>query len=426
MSTSDSPRILAESEVDKVWSGHVVGFCLYTCPPYQFAAYYNSERRMTIARRKLDETDWARIYLPENLLWDSHNSVTLALDNDNCVHVSGNMHVDPLVYFRSEKPFDIESLARYAMVGEREQRCTYPVFQRGPGGKFLFLYRDGQSGNGDQIYNIYDEASKKWSRLLDSPLTYGEDKMNAYFNGPKLGPDGRYHLCWVWRDEFGCETNHDPCYARSADLVHWENSEGKPYTLPITLETAEIIDPIPAKGGVINGNVVLGFDSQKRPVVTYHKYDAAGNTQVFDARYENGKWETHQISDWDYRWDFSGGGTINFEVKLSGVSPAGNGRLKQTFTHSKKGSGGWFVDEATLKPLGSLPQDDASTTFPQEMTKKQSSFPGVEIRRAADSGSSGAPGVSYVMQWETLGSNRDKPIKGPIPEPSALRIFKIQ
>ena len=54
---------------------------------------------------------------------------------------------------------------------------------------------------------------------------------------------------------------------------------------------------------MINNNTKVGFDSQNRPVVAYHKFDAAGNTQLYNARVEGGKWVTHQTSNWNYRWN---------------------------------------------------------------------------------------------------------------------------
>ncbi|MCA9434001.1 MAG: BNR-4 repeat-containing protein, partial [Candidatus Omnitrophica bacterium] len=93
------------------------------------------------------------------------------------------------------------------------------------------------------------------------------------------GPDGVYHLCWVWRDTPDCETNHTLSYARSSDLVHWENSDETPIKLPMTLETAEVVDPVPPGGGILNGNTKIGFDHEGRAVISYHKNDEEGNTQ---------------------------------------------------------------------------------------------------------------------------------------------------
>ena len=49
------PRILEVLEIERVWAGHRVGFCLLTHGDHQFAAYYDAERRMTVAGRKLGE-----------------------------------------------------------------------------------------------------------------------------------------------------------------------------------------------------------------------------------------------------------------------------------------------------------------------------------------------------------------------------------
>ena len=47
--------------------------------------------------------------------------MTLVVDRANHLHVAGNMHNVPLVYFRSDKPLDASSLRRVSkMTGERE------------------------------------------------------------------------------------------------------------------------------------------------------------------------------------------------------------------------------------------------------------------------------------------------------------------
>jgi len=424
VSGADMPAIVETIDVAPVWAGHTVGFCLLTHGDRQFAAYYDAERRMTVAARSVGEKAWHTVVLPENVVWDSHNYITMTIDDDDYIHLSGNMHCVPLKYYRTEKPLDINTFASAAMVGEREDRATYPVFMRGNNNELIFTYRDGSSGNGDQIYNVYDLETKTWRRLLDEPLTSGQGKMNAYLNGPSKGSDGFWHLVWIWRDHGGCESNHDISYARSPDLVHWETSRGEALTLPITIENVDIVDPVPVKGGAINGNVKLGFDSQKRPVVSYHKYDEAGNTQIYNARCEDGTWKIYQTSDWTYRWDFSGGGAIPFELGLSGVSPRGEGTLKQSYSHSQYPSSTWLLDEATLKPVGTV--KESRTALPSELKKITSDFPGITIRRANDRGRCDEANAWYVMQWETLGPNRDRPREGALPEPSMLRVYKLK
>jgi hypothetical protein len=401
-----------------------VGFYLLTQAPTQYVVYYDQQRRMIVAARDLSSGRWKRKVLDSALGWDSHNYVTMAVDRSGHLHLSGNMHGDPLVYFRSEKPGDIHTLTRVpAMVGQREQRCTYPRFLRGPHDELVYTYRDGGSGRGARLYNVYDEPSRTWRRLLDTPLLDGRGLMNAYPAGPQKGPDGYYHMCWVWRDTPDCSTNHDVCYARSSNLVRWETAAGDPVDLPITIDTrGVVVDPVPAKGGVINGNTRVGFDSDRRPIVSYHKFDSGGNTQIYNARFEGDRWRIYQASDWDYRWYFEGGGSIHFEIRVSPVRSGADGTLSQHYSHPKYGSGVWRLDAATLKPVGELPK---APTWPEGLRGPQSEYPGMRVKWQADSGRSDRPGTRYVLRWETLGPNRDRP-RADVPPPSMLTLYQLE
>src|SRR5437763_1726114 len=113
------------------------------------------------------------------------------------------------------------------------------------------------------------------------------------------------------------QLDHDDVRPRRLPAPERQHACGaaEPLALPITLATAEIIDRVPVHGGMINGNTKIGFDGQGRVVVTYHKFDSRGFTQIINARRERGGWKIYQTSDWDYRWDFSGGGSIPFEIR---------------------------------------------------------------------------------------------------------------
>lgn len=308
--------------IDKVWSGHPVPFALLTERGHQFIAYYDAERRITVTGRKLGETNWTRVH-PEGVPvpsrgrrsnvtgWDSHNSLQLALDRDGCLHLSGNMHADPLVYYRTRQPFDLATLERIDRItGEREQRATYPSFFKNAAGDLLFKYRDGGSGNGSDLYNLYDSATRTWRRLFDGPLLDGENERSAYGTGPRRGPDGLYHMVWMWRDTPDAMSNHTLSYARSRDLLNWENSAGKPIARPITMANAEVIDAAQPEQGFVNMTYALGWDAQQRPVAAYHRYDTNGHSQIFIARADGqGQWQTRQLSHWDFRWEFRGPGS---------------------------------------------------------------------------------------------------------------------
>jgi hypothetical protein len=63
--------------------------------------------------------------------------------------------------------------------------------------------------------------------------------------------------------------------------------------------------------------------------------------------------------------------------------------------------------------------------LPRELRKIESDFPGMEIRIASGQGACGTPGVRYLLRWETLGANRDRPRQAPFPAPSTLRLYKL-
>jgi len=50
--------------IDRVWSGHPVGFALLTERGHQFIAYYDATRRLTVAGRALGEAHWTRVQPP--------------------------------------------------------------------------------------------------------------------------------------------------------------------------------------------------------------------------------------------------------------------------------------------------------------------------------------------------------------------------
>jgi hypothetical protein len=207
-------RLAETIEIDKVPSWFRVGFCLLSHESDQYVAYYNDQHQMMVASRQLGQQAWQKVELPSKIGWDSHNYVTMAVDSGGYLHLSGNMHVAPLVYFRTREPGDIRTFEKRAMTGEDERQCTYPRFLRDAEGQLLFSYRSGRSGNGKRIYNRYDVATQTWSRFLNTPLFDGQGKRNAYPVGPIAGRNGDFHVAWVWRDSPDCATNHDLSFAR--------------------------------------------------------------------------------------------------------------------------------------------------------------------------------------------------------------------
>jgi BNR repeat-containing family member len=412
-------------EISKVPSGFPVGFSLLTTSNRQYAAYYDVNRNMVVAARPLDSTEWIYQILPTKIEWDSHNYVTMALDGTGHLHVSGNMHCVPLIYFRTEKEGDITSLKAATMTGELEDRVTYPRFFEDNEGRLVFTYRHGGSGNGINIYNRYDTENKTWSRLIDAPLFDGEGKRNAYPIGPSRGPDGWFHVHWVWRDTPDCSTNQHLSYARSRDLIHWESAFGGKVDLPIRFDQAGlVVDPIPAGGGIINGGHRMDFDSDHKPVLAYHKSDENGNMQIYAARPEGGTWKRVVLTKWGHPVSFAGNGSMGFiGIRITGFEKAEPDVLSVGYRHKDHGSGSISFDARTLSLL--VKQAPQSNDLPPALRKVESDFPGMEIRHASDSGACATPGVRYLLQWETLEANRDRPREPPLPAPSTLRLYKL-
>lgn len=415
-------------DVAEVLSEFRVGFSLLTTPARQYVAYYDPKRRMTVASRPLDREQWTYQTLPSKIGWDSHNYITMAVDSDGHLHVTGNLHADPLIYFRTEKPGDISSLKAAPMVGKLENRMTYPKFLTDHNGRLIFMYRHGGSGNGIRIFNRYDPATQSWSRLYDKPLFDGEGKRNAYPNGPTRGPDGWFHVHWVWRHSPDCATNHQLSYMRSRDMVHWESAFGDPVNLPIRIDQKSlIVDPIPSGGGIINGGHRMVFDANQRPILAYHKSDEQGNMQIYLARPHEGKWQRKVITQWEHPVPFSGNGSMGFiGIRIQDFRLLAPDVLAISFRHKDYGNGTIQVD---AQSFGSVEQPLSVTPeLPRSLSHVASDFPGMEIQRAHDlaiGAANAANGVRYLLQWETLGPNRDRPRKPPLPEPSTLRLYKL-
>lgn len=432
--TQFTESIIQTIKIDSVWAGHPVGFCLYTHENRQYIAYYNAERRTVVGQRNLEEEAFQLYVLPATdretaggtstiVGWDSHDFLTLGIDKDGFIHLSGNVHVNPLTYFRSTLPNDISMMEQvFEMVGTEEQRTTYPHFMLTKEGELLYHYRDGGSGNGNEIYNIYSCETKTWKRLLDAPLTDGQGLMNAYQTQPTLMKDGWYHMYWVWRDTPDCSTNHDLSYMKSPDLKNWYNAYGEQIKMPATLdEKSLIVDPIPPKGGIINLAAKMVLDDKNQPVFVYHKYDEKGNIQFYSAHLQNKIWEYKQITDWDYRWEFSGNGSINTEVNVGDFKKREDGYYEVDYWHVKYGNGTILLNDKFENIGKVLKSEPISASLEVE-----GDFPGLLIQTSEDIGDSKEEGTRYKLKWETIQRHRDRAPEKPWPGPSQLYLYKLK
>ena len=395
--------------VDRIWTGHQVPFALVVTEERIYVGYYDAARQLSIASRPRNASGWSYAKLPSWVGWDSHNGIAMAVDAAGQLHVAANMHNDPLVYFRTTGAGDVRTLTRVPVMVDApsERSMTYPLFLMDAGGRLIFKYRDGGSGRGREIYNVLD--GNGWKRRLDAPLADGEGKSSAYFVGPAPGPDGWFHLIWVWRDSPDAATNHDLSYARSRDLVHWERSDGTALSLPIRPGDAEIVDPVPVRGGMINNNTMPGFDAAGRPLIAFHKFDAAGNTQIFMARREAAGWRIVQASAWKgFRWDFGGMGSLDFRLRVG--APAAEGKTLRVPVVRDGKPIDLLLDGETLARIDERP----GVTLADRLAARIAVPAGMQLNTVED-----ASGIAIA--WATLPPNRDMP-REDVPGAQMLRL----
>jgi len=305
----------------------------------QYTAFYDGQSRVVLARRKLGSTDWdLRITPYTGNTGDAHNAISIAVDGRGFLHISWDHHNHPLRYARSVSPGSLEVTGKLAMTGKNEDRVCYPEFYNLDDGGFVFMYRSGGSGNGDTLLNRYDAKTQRWS-VLQHPLISGEGQRNAYPNQIAIDRRGVWHLSWNWRVTGGVQTNHDICYARSADRGKtWTRSTGEPYTLPITEATAEIAQPIPQNSDLINHTTTVA-DSKGRPIIaTYWRPADAEVVQFHIIRHDGTKWRTSQVGQRTMPFHLAGGGTRRLPICRPKLAIDPDDHLYMLFRDDERGN----------------------------------------------------------------------------------------
>lgn len=425
------PKVIKQMEIDSVWAANGVGFDLATVDDKQFIVYYDRKRMMTAASRKIDSDKWIKKTLPNQLIWDSHNSVKLGIDELGFIHISGNQHVDPLAYFRSTKPYDVNSIVEVNnMVGMDETSVTYPNFFHDKKNSLLFSYRSGTCGNGNILINKYLPKEEKWERYLERPLFEGieaNDDRAAYHKWV-IDSNGDFHFVWMWRWTPDVETSHNICYAKTSDLKNWVNAAGTTVDLPFRPDDENVlVDPTPSKGGMHNSRYKLILTKENQPIVGYIKYDEEGLTQLYLAKFKEGKWLSKKISNWDFRWKFIDGGafmSIGGKFEFAGISD--DGILAIDWTTEKGNSGRYNINLETLDH--SDKKHNIITNYPEDIGKPMTNRTKMNVRMAFDQSGVQKDGSRYVLKWETEhgGFRQHAPEVIPDKPLSALVLLKIK
>lgn len=262
----------------------------------QYAAFYAADSTLVLARRKVGSDTWTTQRTPfTGRTADAHDTVVLAVDGEGFLHVAWDHHVNPLNYTRSVAPGSLKLDARQSMTGRLEDKVTYPAFLRMPNGDLLFTYRDGSSGRGNLVLNRYSVRDHAWTQV-QSNLIDGEGQHSAYASAVVDGK-GTIHLAWIWRDSPDVSTNHDICYAKSADGgVTWSTVDGTALPVPITAATADYALRIGTNRSLMN-SPTLTTDEKGQPFITTYWCPEGSDIPQYQLVYrDDGQWRVTQIT----------------------------------------------------------------------------------------------------------------------------------
>jgi hypothetical protein len=277
----------------------------------QYTAYYNPEGKMVLAKRKLNAEKWDVLVTPySGNVKDAHNNISIAIDIEGYLHVSWDHHDTRLRYAKSKAAFSLELGEEQSMTGKDEAKVTYPEFHNLPDGKLLFCYRSGASGRGNMIMKSYDVKMQQWTSLQNN-LIDGENQRSAYWQ-ICVGKKGIY-ISWVWRESWDVSTNHDICYAFSADGGKtWEKSTGEKYNLPITKATAEHAWDVPQNSSLIN-QTAMTVDDLGNPYITSY-WNNDGIPQYKVVYLLDRKWNLLNTNFHQKTFNLGGGGTKRIPI----------------------------------------------------------------------------------------------------------------
>jgi len=348
----------------------------------QYISYYDGQSYVVLGKRKSGSEKWQlRKTRYQGNTADAHNTISIMVDGAGYLHISWNQHNNKLNYCRSIKPGSLELTDKMQMTGKFENSVSYPEFYKLHNGNLLFFYRDGGSGRGNMVINHYDVNTQQWVQL-HSNLIDGEGMRNAYWQAC-TDSKGTIHVSWVWRETPDVASNHDMCYARSADGGKtWEKSTGEKYHLPITIATAEYAFKIPQNSELIN-QTSMSADEKGNPFIATYWRDSGYTVPQYHILYNDGRrWNSIVLNFRSTSFSLSGFGSKRIPVSRPQVMVKGYGNKASVllvFRDEERGSkisvatidkiekGKWKIEDLTAASVGSW-----EPTYDTELWKNKS------------------------------------------------------
>ncbi len=258
---------------------------LITHGEYQYTVFWDADRHLRLARRRLPTDDVQQIVFPDRISdpTNSHlNAVVGISPKDGRLHLSYDHHNSPFRYrvsqagFLTAPPATLEADQFSGKINFlAEPTVTYPAFFNDRSANLYFMFRTGSSGNGDWILYRHDAAENTWARVgmvISRAGTFnGSTRRCAYHNDLLFDRNDRLHLAWVFREPGHHRTNHGLYYAYSDDYgATWCNNAGGQIAdlvadRPIRVDSAGIrVLDVPQNSWVLNQDAMV-LDSRDQP-----------------------------------------------------------------------------------------------------------------------------------------------------------------
>lgn len=306
--------------VDSGWAGNSINTTIFrknslvTFQNWQYVAFYNKNGFVVLGKRRLDDSKWTLEQTQyRGNCSDAHRVISIMVDGDGYLHMTWDHHNNHLHYVKSKQPGSLELTNELQMTGQHENKVSYPEFYRMPNGNLVFLYRDGESGNGSLVVNEYDIKTKTWEQLHSS-LIDGEGQRNAYWQAC-IDAKGWIHISWVWRETPDVASNHDICYAFSKDGgLSWQKSTGEIYKVPITAASAEYAFHIPQKSELINQTSMFADGDGHPYIATYWRENGSPIPQYHLVYKASSSWKKEVLDFRKTSFSLSGAGTKRIPI----------------------------------------------------------------------------------------------------------------
>ncbi len=306
-----------------VYCGPMATYCawhrplaIYAAEPNRtFFVYGSAGNRPTISYYDHDSGEWAYpVVLGENPDGDAHRNPTLLIDEQGLLYVFWGAHGHPTHVHRSARPYDIGDWVEVAEV-EPDGGTSYPQPWMLREGELFVSYRKAPGWR----FRTSTDRGESWSEPTDL-VTFGVDENArgaAEFSvyGVTVAEDGPYpravHFAWS-RLGGGSpeEIENKALWARRYNVYYaysddggetWRRSDGSPYDLPITEETAEKIYDSGEHGVWIKD---IQLDSQGQPYILF--LDA--EVETFRATWKVARksavgWSISDVTESDHMYD---------------------------------------------------------------------------------------------------------------------------